>query len=406
MIDQSAAYDLLDHRLLLAKLSMYNFGDSFTQWMGSYLAGRQETTKVQAWKSKPIPLGDCGAPQGSILAGLLHIISSNDCPAANDVGDSVLFVDDQTDIVVADTMEELAVKAQLQADTTCDWLKKNMMVVAPKKTKVMVVTTRELASRRGLDQPLGITVGGHNITNTQNEGLLGLTIDRHLTWTPHIVGELWRKKGENDPGLLYRLSRRATAVRRLAKTVTPNQLQTLISGLFNSVVQYCLPVYCSNWGPGQSGENSCKRVLCTKEDMRQIQVLQNKVLRCLVQRQEGLPWSELSRIGAAKLIARTGTLSVNQRAAPSTVTMLKRMLATGRPERLVGMLHPGSSRLGTLSVIRKSKHKLWLTSEGFIEKAVRTYNYLPVEIRNIHSYIDFKRQAKFWIKSSFPPKPP
>ena len=122
MIDQSAAYDLLDHKLILAKMSLYGLGDSYLGWLGSYLAGRVQTTKVQARTSDPILLGECGAPQGSILAGLLHVISCNDCPSANTEGSSVLFVGDGTDMGTGDSIPELQDWAQRQAMRTCQWM--------------------------------------------------------------------------------------------------------------------------------------------------------------------------------------------------------------------------------------------------------------------------------------------
>ena len=116
MIDQSAAYDLLDHELILRKMEAYRLGESFTNWMASYLSERLQRTKVQARTSNLEPTETCGAPQGSVLAGLLHLLSSNDCPTANGVGNSVLFVDDQTDTVVAKDVVSLQEAAQSQAD--------------------------------------------------------------------------------------------------------------------------------------------------------------------------------------------------------------------------------------------------------------------------------------------------
>ena len=40
---------------------------------------------------------DSGAPQGSILAGLFHVIQLNDIPDCNEEGESVVYLDDDTD---------------------------------------------------------------------------------------------------------------------------------------------------------------------------------------------------------------------------------------------------------------------------------------------------------------------
>ena len=43
MLDFSAAFDLVDRNLLLAKLKCYNFSDSAVSWICSYLTGRTST---------------------------------------------------------------------------------------------------------------------------------------------------------------------------------------------------------------------------------------------------------------------------------------------------------------------------------------------------------------------------
>ena len=150
MIDKTAAYDLLDHGVILAKMGAYNLGESFLKWMTSYLEGRTQRTRVQAQTSTIAEVESCGAPQGSILAGLLHIVSRNDCPAANTVGTSLLFVYDQTDMVAARCVDRLEERAQEQPDSTCEWLRANRMVVAPTKMKLLLASTTEMASRRNL----------------------------------------------------------------------------------------------------------------------------------------------------------------------------------------------------------------------------------------------------------------
>ena len=42
LLDQSAAYDLLDHNILLQKLAAYNFDDDTICWFRSYLSERSQ----------------------------------------------------------------------------------------------------------------------------------------------------------------------------------------------------------------------------------------------------------------------------------------------------------------------------------------------------------------------------
>ena len=116
LLDQSAAYDLLDHIILLKKLALYGFHEDTIQWFQSYLSERSQSVQVEAQQSCRQELGDHAAPQGSILCGLLFIINENDFPACRDEGDSILFVDDDTDVVDSDNPVELIQKIQNEAN--------------------------------------------------------------------------------------------------------------------------------------------------------------------------------------------------------------------------------------------------------------------------------------------------
>ena len=63
MLDMSAAFDLVDHNILVQKLSIYGFEDNTLQWFSSYLSQRTQQVYV-----------DIGVPQGSILDHHLYII--------------------------------------------------------------------------------------------------------------------------------------------------------------------------------------------------------------------------------------------------------------------------------------------------------------------------------------------
>ena len=99
LLDQSAAYDLLDHNILLKKLALYNFDEESVQWFKSYLSGRLQSVQVEAQQSPAEDLEDHAAPQGSVLGGKFFLINENDFPACRGKGESVLFVDDDTDVV-------------------------------------------------------------------------------------------------------------------------------------------------------------------------------------------------------------------------------------------------------------------------------------------------------------------
>ena len=76
-VDQSAAFDNVNHEILLEKLKLYNCGENSLKWFCSYLKNRSHCVsignKLSNFKSTVN-----GVPQGSILGPLLYIIYTNE----------------------------------------------------------------------------------------------------------------------------------------------------------------------------------------------------------------------------------------------------------------------------------------------------------------------------------------
>ena len=71
--DQSAAFDLCDHTILLEKLELMGLDQGALGWIRSYLANRRQSCFVDGELSSPLKLFECGVPQGSIGGPLLWL---------------------------------------------------------------------------------------------------------------------------------------------------------------------------------------------------------------------------------------------------------------------------------------------------------------------------------------------
>ena len=77
MIDQSAAFDLCDHQILVQKLKL---DQNYACWMESYLTGRSQSTLVDGHMSSEVKLPPCSVIQGGIGSGILYLVYTNDLP--------------------------------------------------------------------------------------------------------------------------------------------------------------------------------------------------------------------------------------------------------------------------------------------------------------------------------------
>src|SRR6218665_1082405 len=64
LLDISAAFDTIDHNILLKRLSTwFGFTDTALHWIQSYLSSRSFSVKTSKTSSQSCPL-TCGVPQG------------------------------------------------------------------------------------------------------------------------------------------------------------------------------------------------------------------------------------------------------------------------------------------------------------------------------------------------------
>ena len=402
LLDQSAAYDLLDHSILLKKLAVYNFDENSIKWFHSYLSERSQAVQVETKQSPLENLKDHGAPQGSVLGGLLFIINENDFPACRVEGDSVLFVDDDTDCVSDADPDCLVEKIQHEADNSCDWLRDNRMCVAGEKSKFVIVGTKELKKIRCENRELSILVDGKEVKETRSEKLLGVIINSKMTWREHLHGENWRTD-KNSPGLIPQLSQRLGILRKLSAVASKKKLRMIAEGIFYSKLSYCLPLFANTWGldPYKVGESRYSSF--TKEDNRRLQVLQNQVARLMVHKKDlkgrlNMPTKELLNL--------SGDLSVHQQGALRTVTLVKKIMLTQKPSYLAQRLQMANQR-GTRAgaALSQEQTSLGIAKEGFIYRGTKIFNLLPDSLKQENNMMKFKKNIKSWIKNNILVKP-
>ena len=98
-VDQSEAFNTINHKILLDKLELYGVGEDARAWIKDYLEGRSQYMKVGAASSRWRTV-NCGVLQGSVFGPLLYTIyvndmteavRENDCPDVTHTNNDKLF---------------------------------------------------------------------------------------------------------------------------------------------------------------------------------------------------------------------------------------------------------------------------------------------------------------------------
>lgn len=193
LIDFRKAFDLVDHKLLLKKLSLYKLNRNALKWFQSYLTTRKQRVSLGNCLSNE-QFVKCGVPQGSILGPLLFLLFINDLPLHINIH-SDLYADDTTLYDINSSKDIIERNLQNALNILSKWCEHNGMVINLSKTKVMLVTTRQKRNTL-INDKLHITLNDVELKVLSGDKILGVYVDNNLLWSNHI-SEITKKVSKN-----------------------------------------------------------------------------------------------------------------------------------------------------------------------------------------------------------------
>ena len=252
LLDLSAAFDTIDHTILLNRLSQtFGLSGSVLMWFTSYIEGRFQSVKIGNHVSDEMPVR-VGVPQGSVLGPVLFslymkplskIFLKHSINYHMYADDTQLFTSSSVTM-----LDENIQKIELCVMEIKDWMCGNKLKLNEDKTEIMVLGTSQ---KLKCLETSSINFGDVKIDFKDNVKNLGVYFDSQLTMS-HQINSLLK--------ICYFELRKVSHIRQFLSYDVASQL---VTSLVLLRLDYC----------------NCLLGAITTENLNRLQLLQNNAAR-------------------------------------------------------------------------------------------------------------------------------
>ena len=367
IVDLSAAFDTVDHSLLLNMLQFkYCITGSALKWLKSFLSDRTQRVRV----------GDClseslivvfGVAQGSVLGPLLFNMY---CSSINDVFSSCGFesygyADDNIGTRIFPASASLSIFHDIVPNclqSIKQWADSHFFKLNANKTKVMVFGNTTFMSEFNLHTFRNFD--GSVIPISKEVNLLGVSLDPTLSMDCYVSN------------IISSVNLTLRNIKAIRKFLNKKAVETLVHSLITSKLDSC----------------NVLLMRMTKKNMSKLQLLQNAALRCVL---DIPPHSSLSHH-----YMELHWLHIEKRIHFKYITVIFKCLNNIAPKQLSSKLKLHCAFEMLLNTNNFVPSSNW-GKRSFSYLAPRLWNALPIELRIITNIERFKTNLKQFLFTEF-----
>ena len=373
LLDLSAAFDTVDHKILLTRLSQ-TFGITSTalNWFRSYLSERKQTVLVSGNRSSESVL-DFGVPQGSVLGPVLFILYTTPLTPLIDMYSvhHEMYADD-TQLNHSESQSNYNHLIQTLQDCVTEvktWMSENRLKLNDEKTEALRLLPPSIDSTF---LPSTVALGNSIIPFSDHVRNLGFFLDKDLSMQQHIT---------KTCQAAYIEVRRISSIRHY---LTLDATKTLVSTSILSRLDYC---------------NSLL-IGCPRKLLRPLQQVQNSAAKLIFKAKRSQH--------CTPLLKELHWLPIEQRITYKAACLCYQIISGTAPQYLSELLQlyvPSRSlrsaaddRIFRVPKFKRDKHG----GRAFTYSAVKIWNSLPSSVRYSPSLPSFKANLKtFLFQQSF-----
>ena len=260
-VDLKKAFDTVNHKILLEKLAQLGIRGIPNKLIESYLTNRYQFVQINNSKSNLRSI-NCGVPQGSVLGPLLFILYINDLANCCKIGKIRIFADDTAIYFACSNIIEFKQLASSIMKQLDKWFAYNLLTLNTDKSYFCIFRTTQ---NHRLILPSEIEFNNKVIKRAKSIKYLGITLDEFLDWNEHI------RNIKNSLSSLF------SVFYNIRRYLTIEHIRVIYYTMIYSRIKYGI----------------CAYGFATKENIDKVQVIQNKLLKVILEKTWRHPTEEL-----------------------------------------------------------------------------------------------------------------